>query len=272
MENLIEITRSHARGFLEVTCEKCSQFDIAEAIGKIMIHDCAHGPPWQNNLHPDQRQDKLHAKTPCRPPSHNHYDPLNCRLDTSSTRPWAHPQMCHVGESKANCRKRTSMIAHHGDGGRVGYPCFEWWHAWRGLRRGWCPQRGRRDMPQRIPCNRLGCIMVVKPIRLLTEEHQWQRIGNEDQTWSPVRSHEPDVGMATFGSRARWTFGNDGSHGEQRFLKDISWWGKCMKAANLTWLISVGLLDTTSWWRRLASSLGGKLLTRGFATSRLYTC
>jgi hypothetical protein len=37
-------------------------------------------------------------------------------------------------------------------------------------------------MPQRIPCNRLGCIMVVKPIRLLTEEHQWQRIGNEDQT------------------------------------------------------------------------------------------
>jgi hypothetical protein len=34
-------------------------------------------------------------------------------------------------------------------------------------------------------------------------------------------------------------------------------------------LVSVGLLDTTGRWRRLASSLGGELLTRGLATSGL---
>ena len=36
-----------------------------------------------------------------------------------------------------------------------------------------------------------------------------------------------------------------------------------------TWLISVWLLDTTGRWRRLASGLGGELLTRGLATSGL---
>jgi len=36
-----------------------------------------------------------------------------------------------------------------------------------------------------------------------------------------------------------------------------------------TRLVSVWLLDTTGRWRRLASSLGGELLTWGLATSRL---
>ena len=37
----------------------------------------------------------------------------------------------------------------------------------------------------------------------------------------------------------------------------------------LTWLVSVWLLDTTGRWRRLASGLGGELLTWGLATSGL---
>ena len=36
-----------------------------------------------------------------------------------------------------------------------------------------------------------------------------------------------------------------------------------------SWLISVGLLDTTGRWGRLASGLGGELLAGGFATSGL---
>lgn len=37
----------------------------------------------------------------------------------------------------------------------------------------------------------------------------------------------------------------------------------------LTWLVSVRLLDTTGRWCRLASCLGGELLTWGLATSGL---
>lgn len=37
----------------------------------------------------------------------------------------------------------------------------------------------------------------------------------------------------------------------------------------LTWLISVGLLDTTGRWRGLAGCLGGELLTWGLATRGL---
>jgi histone H3 len=36
-----------------------------------------------------------------------------------------------------------------------------------------------------------------------------------------------------------------------------------------SWLVSVGLLDTSGGWCRLAGSLGSKLLTRGLATSGL---
>jgi hypothetical protein len=36
-----------------------------------------------------------------------------------------------------------------------------------------------------------------------------------------------------------------------------------------SWLVSVGLLDTSGRWCRLASCLGGELLTWGFATSGL---
>lgn len=36
-----------------------------------------------------------------------------------------------------------------------------------------------------------------------------------------------------------------------------------------TWLVSVWLLDTTGRWRRLAGSLGCKLLTWGLATGGL---
>jgi hypothetical protein len=36
-----------------------------------------------------------------------------------------------------------------------------------------------------------------------------------------------------------------------------------------SWLISVGLLDTTGRWGRLASGLRGELLAGGFATSGL---
>lgn len=37
----------------------------------------------------------------------------------------------------------------------------------------------------------------------------------------------------------------------------------------LTWLVTMGLLDTTGGWRGFASSLGGELLARGFATCGL---
>jgi len=36
-----------------------------------------------------------------------------------------------------------------------------------------------------------------------------------------------------------------------------------------SWLVSVGLLDTSGGWCRLASGFRGQLLTRGFATSGL---
>jgi len=58
--------------------------------------------------------------------------------------------------------------------------------------------------------------------------------------------------MEASGSEARWTSGNDGSHEEQQFLAYI-----------------VGLLDTSGRRGRLASCLGGELLTRGLATSGL---
>jgi hypothetical protein len=50
--------------------------------------------------------------------------------------------------------------------------------------------------------------------------------------------------------------------------------GRLLVTTDLTesdssWLVSVGLLDTTGRWRRLASSLGSKLLTWGLATSGL---
>jgi len=50
--------------------------------------------------------------------------------------------------------------------------------------------------------------------------------------------------------------------------------GRLLVATDLTEsdgtrLVSVWLLDTTGRWRRLASSLGGELLTWGLATSRL---
>lgn len=50
--------------------------------------------------------------------------------------------------------------------------------------------------------------------------------------------------------------------------------GRLLVATDLTEsdgtrLVSVWLLDTTGRWRRLASGLGGELLTRGLATSRL---
>lgn len=38
-----------------------------------------------------------------------------------------------------------------------------------------------------------------------------------------------------------------------------------------TRLVAMGLLDTSGRWGRLASGLGGELLTRGFATGR-FTC
>jgi len=50
--------------------------------------------------------------------------------------------------------------------------------------------------------------------------------------------------------------------------------GGLLVATDLTesdssWLVSVGLLDTSGRWRGLASGLGGELLTRGLATSGL---
>ena len=47
--------------------------------------------------------------------------------------------------------------------------------------------------------------------------------------------------------------------------------GRLLVTTDLTesdssWLVSVGLLDTSGRWCRFASSLGGELLTRGLAT------
>ena len=72
-------------------------------------------------------------------------------------------------------------------------------------------------------------------------EEPWRHwTGNTSQSWSLERSHGPNIGMEICGSRAQWTFGNDGSHGEQRYRADtygVSWL--------LQWLVQI---CGQPWW------------------------
>ena len=106
---------------------------------------------------------------------------------------------------------------------QVGYPWAWWSLAWHGWRTSWCL---RKDQQGKLH------LLLGGP---------WQQILEiGDQFWSLEQFHAQAVGMATCGSKAQCSSGNDGFLGEQLFLAcigEVSWLHR--------WL---GQIFVLPWW------------------------
>ena len=96
------------------------------------------------------------------------------------------------------------MLVLHGFVVRVGCPWAWWWLVWHEWHTSWYLRKDQQGKP-----------------RWLLEEPWQQSLGIGDQFWSLERFLAQAAGMATCGSKARCSFGNDGSLGVQQFLACI---------------------------------------------------